>query len=156
MQTQTPTESPATPPTPKNRSYLKYPPRASGLRLPRALFQITTTPSTPPPQRTSGKTKPKPSSKSRKLSTGVGGSARDDLAGLYTQQARELAAGIRRGVEKGFEAHACGRERERHEEGEGDAEERVGVGMVEGGGGDGEERGAVGVRTWLAEVEGWE
>ncbi|KFY48717.1 hypothetical protein V496_10238, partial [Pseudogymnoascus sp. VKM F-4515 (FW-2607)] len=123
---------------PQKRSYLKFPPAHSGLRLPACNFQISH-PLPPQPQKAS-----RASKASRSAATGLE-SAPD--APLEVVQAQLMASAINRSVRMGYDSPA----RRGGEEGE---EERAVVSELAGEG-DVEERGAVGAREWLRETMDW-
>lgn len=124
---------------PQKRSYLKFPPAHSGLRLPACNFQISHPPLPPQPAKAS-----KASNASRSAATGLE-SAAD--APLEVVQAQLMASAINRSVRMGYDSPA----RRGGEEGE---EERAVVSELRGEG-DVEERGAVGAREWLRERMDW-
>jgi hypothetical protein len=123
------------PTRPQKRSYLKFPPANSGLRLPMCNFQISHPASQPPPS------KPKKGSKSAPLVPA------DEP--LEVVQAELMAAAVNRSVRMGYDTPLS----RRGDEG-GDGGDRAVVSELEGEG-DVEERGAVGAREWLRETMDW-
>ncbi|OBT52649.1 hypothetical protein VE04_07606 [Pseudogymnoascus sp. 24MN13] len=123
------------PTRPQKRSYLKFPPANSGLRLPMCNFQISHPPSQPPP------------SKSKKGSKSTPLVAADEP--LEVAQAKLMAAAVNRSVRMGYDTPLS-----RHGNKEGEGDERAVVKELEGGV-DVEERGAVGAREWLRETMDW-
>ncbi|KFZ03644.1 hypothetical protein V501_09335 [Pseudogymnoascus sp. VKM F-4519 (FW-2642)] len=122
------------PTRPQKRSYLKFPPANSGLRLPMCNFQISH-PASPPPS------KPKKGTKSAPL---VSGNEPIEVA-----QAELMAAAVNRSVRMGYDTPLSRRGDE-----EGDGDERAVVRELVGEG-DVEEQGAVGAREWLRETMDW-
>ncbi|OBT86932.1 hypothetical protein VE02_04373 [Pseudogymnoascus sp. 03VT05] len=120
----------------QKRSYLKFTPANSGLRLPICNFQISH-PAKPPP----------PPSKPKKGSKSVPHVPVDEP--LEVAQAQLMASGINRSVRMGYDTPLS-----RWGDEEGDGDERAIVSELEGGG-DVEERGAVGAREWLKEAMDW-
>ncbi|OBT72578.1 hypothetical protein VF21_08145 [Pseudogymnoascus sp. 05NY08] len=123
------------PTRPQKRSYLKFPPANSGLRLPMCNFQISHPATQPPPS------KPKKGSKPAPLV------AADEP--LEVAQAELMAAAVNRSVRMGYDTPLS----RRGDEG-GDGDEMAVVRELEGEG-DVEERGAVGAREWLRETMDW-
>ncbi|KFY79721.1 hypothetical protein V499_01326 [Pseudogymnoascus sp. VKM F-103] len=121
------------PTRPQKRSYLKFPPANSRLRLPMCNFQISH-PASPP-------SKPKKGTKSAPLVSG------DEP--IEVAQAELMAAAVNRSVRMGYDTPLSRRGDE-----EGDGDERAVVRELEGEG-DVEERGAVGAREWLRETMDW-
>ncbi|KFY87820.1 hypothetical protein V500_06738, partial [Pseudogymnoascus sp. VKM F-4518 (FW-2643)] len=144
------------PARPQKRSYLKFPPAHSGLRLPRCNFQVShPRPSPPPPpsppNNPSKPNKPGRPSKSSAKSTAppstlvqVGLDEPQEVA-----QAQLMAAAINRSVKLGYDNPLSRR-------GDDDAgEEERAIVSVLSGSGEVEERGAVGAREWLRETMDW-
>lgn len=119
----------------QKRSYLKFPPANSGLRLPMCNFQISH-PATPLPP-----SKPKKGSKSAPPPHA------DEP--LEVVQAELMAAAVNRSVRMGYDTPLSRRGDE-----EGDGDERAVVSELEGEA-NVEEKGAVGAREWLRETMDW-
>lgn len=120
------------PTRPQKRSYLKFPPAHSGLRLPLCNFQLSHPITSPPPSKSKSKpTTPPPPAEP-----------------LEVSQAHLMASAVNRAVRMGYDTTLSRRSDE------GEEEERAVITSLPGSG-EVEERGAVGARKWLRETMGW-
>ncbi|KFY47388.1 hypothetical protein V495_01977, partial [Pseudogymnoascus sp. VKM F-4514 (FW-929)] len=127
----------------QKRSYLKFPPANSGLRLPMCNFQI----SHPLPPSSPKSTKSKSKSKSATPPTATTEEA-EAPAPLETTQAQLMASSINRSVRMGYDWEYGRRDND------GEGEERAVVSVLDGEG-EIEEKGAVGAGEWLREGMDW-
>ncbi|ELR03009.1 hypothetical protein GMDG_05864 [Pseudogymnoascus destructans 20631-21] len=125
------------PTRPQKRSYLKFPPAHSGLRLPMCNFQISHPLPSPPP------------SKSSKSASSKSAAVPHPDEPLEVVQAELMAAAVNRSVRMGYDTPLS----RRGDEG-GGGDKRAVVRELEGEG-EVEERGAVGAREWLRDTMDW-